>query len=156
MNKHFPVINKKGVILTSIFTLIIIVAGSFSIVKVFTGSSMLWILPSIVFIALFIISIMMLISILTAGIDINDNIVTMPDLDPSKGKQPKFDISQLKSIELRNGNGEIINEDIDSMYGARIVFILDNNSEEIYYPVYLTPKQYKKIKEGMISEGHTD
>lgn len=149
MNKHFAVINKKATILSAIFIFINIVAFTFSFYKISSGGSKLWIIPAVIFIGLFIIGIMIITSVLTAGIDVKADMVILPDQDPRNGKVPKFNIEQLSSIELCNENGPI-DFDRDSLSGARIIFHLSNDETEQYYPVYITKKQYESIKNGMM------
>lgn len=150
MNKHFSVINKRGMIVATLLLLLNITFFSISIAKVMGGGSKLWFIPVIIFIVLFIISVMILVSVVTAGIDIKDDTVILPDLDPSKGKQPKFNIKALRDVQLRNGEGQVLNPDKDNLVGARIAFLLDDSSVELYYPVSITSRQFEKIKTGML------
>lgn len=94
---------------------------------------------------------MILVSVLRAGIDVKDGTVIMPDLDPSKGKQPKFQIDELTEIHLENGDKKILNPYKDNLVGARFVFTLQDGRQEIYYPVAVTPKQFEKVKTGMFN-----
>ena len=95
---------------------------------------------------------MILVSVLSAGIDIKNGTVIMPDLDASRGKQPKFQIEELKDICLQDEDGNTLNPNQDSLIGARIVFLLKDGSEEIYYPVSITSKQFENIRSGMLEE----
>lgn len=151
MNAHFSVINKRGATVAGAMLLINIVAFALSLAKVLGDSSKLWLIPVFTFIILFIISMMIMVSILTAGIDIKDGMVIMPDLDASKGKQPKFKIGRLQDVQLHNGEGEQLNPYTDNLVGARFAFLLDDDTVEIYYPVAITAKQFEKIKEGMLA-----
>lgn len=150
MNRHFSVINKRGVVTASVLLFLTIVLFSISMSRVLGGGSRLWLIPVFVFIVLFIIFIMILISVLTAGIDIKDDIVILPDLDPSKGKQPKFNIKDLQDVQLQDGNSKVLNPYRDNLVGARIAFLLDGGTRELYYPVAVTAKQFEKIRSGMI------
>ena len=150
MNRHFSVISKRGATAASLFVLINIALFSASLAMRVSGGSRLWLLPLIVFAVLFLISIMVLISVLTAGIDVKNGTVIMPDLDASKGKLPKFQVEEIAEIFLRNGEGKTLNPDKDSLVGARIVFALKDGAEEIYYPVAITAKQFEKIQSGML------
>lgn len=151
MNAHFAVINKRGAITAGALVFLSIVLFSVSAAQFFSGGSKFWLVPLIIFVILFILAIMILVSVLTAGVDIRDGVVIMPDLDPSKGKQPKFRIGNLQDIRLRNGEGQDLNPATDSLLGARIVFLLSDGDEEIYYPVGITPAQFEKLKNGMLS-----
>lgn len=93
---------------------------------------------------------MILMSVLRAGIDIKDNMVIMPDLDPSKGKQPKFRIDRLSDIQLQNQDASVLNPEKDSLLGGRVVFFLDDDTTETYYPISITASQYKNIHDGML------
>lgn len=151
MNAHFPIVNMRGLITAICFTLLNIVLFSISLSMRLGGGSRLWLIPVIVFAVFFLISIMVLISVLRAGIDVKDGTVIMPDLDPSKGKQPKFQIDDLMEIHLENGDKKILNPYKDNLVGARFVFTLQDGRQEIYYPVAVTPKQFEKVKTGMFN-----
>lgn len=151
MNAHFPIVNMRGLITAICFTLLNIVLFSISLSMRLGGGSRLWLIPVIVFAVFFLISIMVLISVLRAGIDVKDGTVIMPDLDPSKGKQPKFQIDELTEIHLENGDKKILNPYKDNLVGARFVFTLQDGRQEIYYPVAVTPKQFEKVKTGMFN-----
>ena len=78
--------------------------------------------------------------------------VILPDSeDPTKGKQPKFNIADLKGIELRNGEGKVLDPEKDNLLGGRVVFSVSGGKEEIYYPISITAKQYKDIHDGMLA-----
>ena len=149
MNAHFSVINKKGTVVAALLTLAGVVLFSLCLAELLGGGSKLWLLPFIAAAVFFIICIMVLVSVLTAGIDIRDGVVILPDLDPSKGKQPKFQISELESVTLQDGGGNTLNADRDNLSGARIAFHLKDGQTEIYYPVSITPKQFRRIKDGL-------
>ena len=151
MNAHFPVVNTRGTVAASVFTLLNIILFSVSLAMILSGKSRLWLIPVIVFAVFFLISIMVLISVLRAGIDVKGGTVIMPDLDPSKGKQPKFQIDELTEIHLENGDKKILDPYKDNLVGARFVFTLQDGRQEIYYPVAVTPKQFEKVKTGMFN-----
>ena len=151
MNAHFPVVNMRGMITAICFTLLNIVLFSFSLAMQLGGGSRLWLIPIIIFAVFFLISIMILVSVLRAGIDVKDGTVIMPDLDPSKGKQPKFQIDELTEIHLENGDKKILNPYKDNLVGARFAFALQDGRQEIYYPVAVPPKQFEKVKTGMLT-----
>lgn len=150
MNGHFSVINKRGAVVGIVLLLLNIVLFSLSLSKLLGGASKLWLVPVVIFVILFIISVMILVSVLTAGIDVKENVVILPDLDASKGKQPKFELSELQDVQLQNGEGTVLDPYKDSLIGARFVFLLCDGRKEIYYPVSVTCKQYEKIKTGML------
>lgn len=149
MNAHFPVVNTRGALAASLFTLINIILFSISLAMRLGGGSRWWLIPLVIFAVFFLISIMVLISVLRAGIDVKDGTVIMPDLDPSKGKQPKFKIEALTKIQLRNSDGKILDPEKDNLIGARFVFTLEDGREEVYYPVAVTSKQFKKVSSGL-------
>lgn len=151
MNRHFPVVNIRGLIAAVCFTLLNIVLFSVSISMMLGGSSRLWLIPIIIFAVFFLISIMVLVSVLRSGIDVKDGTVIMPDLDPSKGKHPKFQIDELTEIHLENVDKKILDPYQDNLVGARFVFTLQDGRQEIYYPVAVTPKQFEKVKTGMFN-----
>ena len=151
MNAHFPVVNTRGLIAAICFTLLNIILFSVSLSMILGGSSRLWPIPVIIFAVFFLISIMVLISVLRSGIDVKDGTVIMPDLDPSKGKQPKFRIDELTEIHLENGDKKILDPYKDTLIGARFVFTLQDGRREIYYPVAVTPKQFEKVKTGLFT-----
>ena len=94
-------------------------------------------------------------SVLRAGIDIKADMVILPDLDPSKGKQPKFRIGRLLDIQLQNGEGTVLDPEKDSLLGGRVVFYLDDDTTETYYPNSITASQYRKIHDGMLKMAET-
>lgn len=150
MNGHFSVINNKGAIVGSTLLLVNILLFSLCLAKMLGSSSKLWLIPLVIFIILFIISVMILVSILTAGIDIKDGTVILPDLDPSKGKQPKFHLKDLEDVRLCDGNGKVLDPRADDLVGARFTFLLKDGRTEVYYPVAVTAKQFEKIRTGML------
>lgn len=149
MNAHFPIVNLRSLLAAVCFTLLNIALFSVSLAMRLGGGSRLWLIPLIIFAVFFLISIMVLVSVLRAGIDVKDGTVIMPDLDPSKGKQPKFQIDELTEIHLENGDKKILDPYNDSLVGARFVFTMKDGRQEIYYPVAVTAKQFEKVKTGM-------
>lgn len=149
MNKHFSMINRRGAVAASVFVAANIILLSISLAFRLNGSR-LWLISIIFFAVTFLFSIMILMSVLRAGIDIKDNMVIMPDLDPSKGKQPKFRIDRLSDIQLQNQDASVLNPEKDSLLGGRVVFFLDDDTTETYYPISITASQYKNIHDGML------
>ena len=142
-------INKRGAIAASLFVAANIVLLSISLAFKLNGGR-IWLIPIIVFAVTFLFSIMILMSVLRAGIDIKADMVILPDLDPSKGKQPKFRIDRLMNIQLKNGEGTVLDPEKDSLLGGRVVFYLDDDRIETYYPISITASQYRKIHDGML------
>lgn len=149
LNGHFSMINKRGAIAASVFVAANIVLLSISLAFKLNGGR-IWLIPIIVFAVTFLFSIMILMSVLRAGIDIKADMVILPDLDPSKGKQPKFRIGRLMDIQLQNGEGIVLDPEKDSLLGGRVVFFLDDDTTETYYPISITASQYRKIHDGML------
>lgn len=89
---------------------------------------------------------------LSAGIEVKNDMVIFPDMDVAKGKIPQFKLSNLKDITLRDSEGNELNPEKDSLYGARFVFLLKDGREKIYYPVSLTAKQFETVKKGMLND----
>ena len=107
-------INKRGAIAASVFVAANIVLLSISLAFKLNGGR-IWLIPIIVFAVTFLFSIMILMSVLRAGIDIKADMVILPDLDPSKGKQPKFRIGRLLDIQLQHGEGTVLDPEKDSL-----------------------------------------
>ena len=78
-------INKRGAIAASVFVAANIVLLSISLAFKLNGGR-IWLIPIIVFAVTFLFSIMILMSVLRAGIDIKADMVIMPDLDPMQGQ----------------------------------------------------------------------
>lgn len=152
MNRHFSIIYRKSVISGAILLLVSIVLFSVPISFLLTGGSKLWLIAIIIAVGLFLIGIVSMGSILSAGIDVKDNMVIFPGMDLAKGKSPQFSLGNLQDILLRNGDGKELDPYKDDLFGARFVFILKDGSEKIYYPVALTAKQFEKVKNGMLGE----
>ncbi|MGN0733128.1 MAG: hypothetical protein ACI4LC_03030 [Emergencia sp.] len=149
MNGHFSVVNKRGLITSGILLAASIILFSLSLSKKLAGGSIIWTIPLVVCIIIFILAIIIMTSVLTAGIDVKNGIVIFADATGQGGKQPQFNLGQLDRIELRNADGVIENPETDSLLGARFVFILSDGEEKIYYPVSLTSHQYKSVSSGI-------
>ena len=149
MNGHFSVVNKRGLITSGILLAASIILFSLSLSKKLAGGSIIWTIPLVVCIIIFILAIIIITSVLTAGIDVKNGIVIFADATGQGGKQPQFNLGQLDRIELRNADGVIENPKTDSLLGARFVFILSDGEEKIYYPVSLTAHQYKSVSSGI-------
>ena len=75
----------------------------------------------------------------------------LPDPDPKKGKTARFNLDELSSIDIQDGDGKVLDPDSDSLIGARVIFHLKDGRQEQYYPVKITKKQYKSIETGMMN-----
>ena len=150
MNGHFSVVNKRGLITSGILLAASIVLFSLSLSRKLSGGSIIWTIPLVVCIIIFILAIIIITSVLTAGIDVKNGIVIFADATGQGGKQPQFSIGQLKRIELRNADGVIENPETDSLLGARFAFILNDGEEKVYYPVSLTAHQYRNVSSGLL------
>lgn len=151
MNGHFSVVNRRGLFASGILLALSILIFSLSLAKKLAGGSIIWTIPLICCIIIFIMAIFIMTSVLTAGIDVKNGIVIFADASGQGGKQPQFNLGQLDRIELRNSEGVIENPEKDNMLGARFVFLLDDGSEKTYYPVSLTAHQYKTVSSGILS-----
>ena len=143
MNAHFSVVNKRGTIAAGVIMLIAIVLLSLGLAKKLSGGGLIWTLPLICGIIIFLMALMILISVITAGVDVQNGNVVFAD-----GKQPRFKLSELEDIQLHNQDGEI-DPDKDSLIGGRIVFFTTSGEQFTYYPVQITAKQYKSVKNGL-------
>ena len=126
MNGHFSVVNKRGLITSGILLAASIILFSLSLSKKLAGGSIIWTIPLVVCIIIFILAIIIITSVLTAGIDVKNGIVIFADATGQGGKQPQFNLGQLDRIELRNADGVIESPETDSLLGARFVFILSD------------------------------
>ena len=148
MNAHFSVVNKRGTITAGIIMIIAIVIFSLGLAKKLSGGGLLWTLPLICGIIVFLLALMILLSVITAGVDVQNGHVVFADATGQGGKQPRFKLSELEDIQLHNQDGEI-DPDKDSLVGGRIVFFTTNGEQFTYYPVQITAKQYKSVKNGL-------
>ncbi len=149
MNGHFSVANKRGLIVSGAILVICIILFSLCLAMRLSTGSVLWTIPLVACIIVFIIAIILLISVATAGVDVSDNAVYFADVTGKGGKIRQFELKELKEIQLHNQNGLVENPDPNNMIGARIVFVLKNGKTKTYYPIQLTYKQYKNIANGM-------
>lgn len=152
MNGHFSVINKRGLTVAGIFMGITIAGFLISLFMRIQSGSRLWLIPIIFAAVLFLFAIRMILNISSEGVDVKDSMVILPDLEnPAKGKAPRFNIADLKGIELRNGEGKSLDPEKDNLLGGRVVFSVTGGKEEIYYPIAITARQYKDIHDGMLA-----
>lgn len=150
MKKHFFIIHKKSAIFACLLTVLSIIVFSSSLVKFLTDKTLFLFLPVIVFAVGFVIGIIILISVLTAGIYVKDGMVLLPYSTTAKGKQPKFNISELAKVDLCDRDGRVLNPYCTDLRGAYIVFVLKDGSFEKYRPASITSQQFKKIQKGMM------
>lgn len=92
---------------------------------------------------------MVMIGVITAGIDVKKGKVVFADPSGEGGKKVQFDLGDLKKVELHNADGIIQNPETDSLAGARIVFTVKNGKTCTYYPIQITNKQFQRIKVGL-------
>lgn len=151
MNKRFSVINKRGLVFSAAIMGIFGILSGVSLAKMLSGSSNFWLLGVIVFVTLMIISALVITLVVTAGVEVKSNMVILPDPDPKKGKTARFNLDELSSIDLQDGDGKVLDPDKDSLIGARVIFHLKDGRQEQYYPVKITKKQYKSIETGMMN-----
>ena len=150
MNKHFYVVNKRGLTTIGIMTLFSIILFSFSLAKRIASGSMLWTIPVVIAIIIFILTLMFLVGVITAGVDVKKNKVIFADPSGQGGKRVQFDLGELKNVELHNAEGIISNPETANLAGARIIFTLRNGKTCMYYPIQITYKQYINIKDGLL------
>ena len=151
MQGHFSVINKRGLITVIVLLLISILLFSASLAKRLGGGSMIWLIPLLCGIILFLLCLMILMAVINAGVDVANGQVVFATPDGNQGKQPRFALSELKEVELRNADGVIEHPETDSLVGGRIVFILESGQEFVYYPITITARQYRKIRDGLFT-----
>lgn len=116
---------------------------------------MLWTIPVVIAIIIFILTLMLLVGVITAGIDVKKNKVIFADPSGQGGKKVQFDLVELKSIELHNADGLIANPETVNLAGARIIFSLKNGKTCIYYPIQITYKQFANIRDGLMQMAKT-
>ena len=95
-----------------------------------------------------IVALIILVLVVTAGVDVRNGSVVFADATGQGGKQPRFMLSELEDIQLHNQHGEI-DPDKDSLIGGRIVFFTTSGEQFVYYPVQITAKQYKSVRKGL-------
>lgn len=149
MNRHFPVVNKRGLLTSCSLLLIAILLFSLSLSKRISSGSIIWLLPVIAAVIVFIFAIMILISVITAGIDVKNGQVVFADATGG-AKTPQFDLKDLKNIELHNADGVIEDPKTANLVGARIVFFPKLGGPKTYYPIQITYKQYESIRMPMM------
>ena len=145
MNAHFSVVNKRGTIAAGVIMLIAIVIFSLGLAKKLSGGGLIWTLPLICGIIIFLMALMILISVITAGVDVQNGNVVFADATGQGGKQPRFKLSELEDIQLHNQDGEI-DPDKDSLIGGRIVFFTTSGEQFTYYPVQILQNSTKALK----------
>ena len=126
MNGHFSVVNKRGLITSGILLAASIILFSLSLSKKLAVGSIIWTISLVVCIIIFIMAIIIMTSVLTAGIDVKNGIVIFADATGQGGKQPQFNLGQLDRIELRNAY---------LLFSSFFYFLLTRNC--IYYK-YIT------------------
>lgn len=155
MNRHFSVVNKRGTTVAGSITGVCIVLFSICLAMRVSSGTPLWTIPLVACIIVFIIGLMILISVITAGIDVKNDNVIFADVSGQGGKRVQFHLSDLKSVELHNADGIIAKPEIESLVGARVVFNLKNGESRTYYPIQITNKQYQNIRTGLTEMAKT-
>lgn len=154
MQGHYSVVNKRGLLTASVLMALGIIVFSLSLAKRLGSGSVIWTIPLVIAIIVFLIALIILVSVLTAGIDIEYGKVIFANASGQGGKQPQFGISELRDIQLHNTDGPIADPKTDSLVGGRIVFFTENEDHEkkeyVYYPMSITYRQYQKIHDGML------
>lgn len=151
MNAHFSIINKRGVLLTALLLVLIIIPLCISLSFLLGGGSKLWIAGLVIFGGFFLFGIMLLISVLNGGIDVARGMVILPDLEhPEKGKIPKFHVRDLKDVLIVGKDDAKLDLETDSLGGAHVVFFLQDGTEVPYYPLTITRRQFKNLRDGIL------
>ncbi len=150
MQGHFSIINKRGMLTACILTCFSILLFSLSLSMKLGGGSKLWLIPLIVSVIIFLLCLMILVSVITAGVDVEAGQVVFADASGVGGKHPQFPLSQLSAIRLANADGPVEDPERDSLLGGRVVFTTEDGKEYVYYPVSITARQYKKLREGLL------
>ena len=147
---HFSVINKRGLATACIIMAGAILLFSLSLANRLSGGSILWTIPVVAAIIVFLLALMILTSVLTAGIDVEMNQVIFADASGVGGKKPQFQLSDLKDVQLYNAQGVVENPTHADLTGGRIVFLTDSGDQYTYYPVAITARQYRRIHDELL------
>lgn len=150
MQGHFSFINKRGLLAACMLTAFSICLFSLGLAMTLGGGSRLWLIPLIISVIIFLLCLMILVSVLTAGVDVEAGQVVFADASGAGGKQPQFPLSQLSDIHLANADGPIKDPEKDSLLGGRVVFTTEDGNEYVYYPVSITVRQYRKLRDGLL------
>ncbi|MBR5315593.1 MAG: hypothetical protein IKU44_02275 [Firmicutes bacterium] len=148
MTAHFSVVNKRGAITAGALMALGILIFSVCLAQKIAGGSILWMIPLTAGIIVFIMCLLILISVITAGVDVQNGSVVFADVTGQGGKQPRFMLSELADVQLHNADGQIDPEK-DSLIGGRIVFFTTSGEQFVYYPVQITAKQFYGVKNGL-------
>ena len=151
MNKKFPMTNYRGLTYIIILTCILLGATSLCTVFLFSGRGILWFIPAVICFFLLIIDIMGLLTVISIGIDLKDDVVWLPDPNMPRRSIPAFNLDQLEDIHLETQNGEIVSMESDNYAGCRIIFSLKDDESQQYYPMILNKRQYKNLYNGLMS-----
>ena len=88
MNRHFSVVNKRGTTVAGVIMAVCILLFSLCLAMRLSSGSVLWTIPLVACIIVFIIGLMILISVITAGIDVkNGNVARLPELVADYGEE---------------------------------------------------------------------
>ena len=149
MQGHFSVINKRGLITSCIFIFISILGFAFSLFRLVSGGTKLWIVLLAFAACCALISLLILRGVATAGVDVLNGQVVFADAGGSGLREPQFSLADLESIQLYNSDGLIENPEKASLTGAKVVFTAKESRQFVYYPVTITYKQFRNLKQGL-------
>ncbi len=150
MQGHFSFINRRGLLAACTLTAFSICLFSLSLSMTLSGGSGLWLIPLIISVIIFLLCLMILVSVLTAGVDVEAGRVVFADASGVGGKKAQFPLSQLSNLYLADGSGPIEHPEEGSLVGGRVVFVTSDGNEYVYYPVSITARQYKKLHDGLL------
>ena len=150
MNKHFSIVNRRSVIYVTIGMLLLIALLGVCLSFALKGSK-LWYAGVVIFGGLLLFFILIVRSVLDAGIDVIRGTVILPDIEhPEKGKVPSFHVSDLDDVCLCTLGGERLDPDKDKLAGAKVVFSLRNGETREYFPLSITRRQFDRLRRGML------
>lgn len=150
MNRHFSIINRRSVIFVTALMLLLIALLGVSLSFALKDSK-LWYAGVVIFGGLLLFFILIVRSVLDAGIDVIRGTVILPDIEhPEKGKVPSFHVSDLDDVCLCTLGGERLDPDKDKLAGAKVVFSLRNGETREYFPLSITRRQFDRLRRGML------
>ncbi len=152
MNKKFPMTNYRGLVYLIILTCILLGVTSLFTTFLFSGKSLLWLIPALVCFFLLIVDIMGFLTVISIGIDLKDGVVWLPDPNMLRRCVPVFELAQLAEIHLEDQNGDTVTIDAESYAGCKIIFTLKSGETHQYYPMILNKKQYRRLYDGLMAE----
>lgn len=151
MNKKFPMTNYRGLVYIIILTCILLGVTSLFTTLLFSGKSLLWLIPAVICFFLLIVDIMGFLTVISVGIDLKDGVVWLPDPNMPRRCVPAFDLEELSDIHLENQDAETVPMEAESYAGCRILFTLQDGTTHQYYPMILNKKQYRRLYNGLMA-----